>query len=197
MCNALKHNGERCRAWAGLGTDHPGVGHCKHHMGTTPPHTTKLIRQEALALMVKEGVPVDGLMPEESVLALLRQTAGHCAWLKERITETTDPHDAQMYTLAYGQERDRWLKVSAVALQYGLTAFENKMESEQVAGILYLIDITMRELGYPNEARQLFGAQMKKLAAELREDPAELEAATAHLDQLRDAGVADAEVVGE
>ena len=59
LCDALKTNGQRCRAYAGQGTDHPGAGHCSHHGGNTPAQKVSVARREAVEL-VKAEAPLHG-----------------------------------------------------------------------------------------------------------------------------------------
>jgi hypothetical protein len=40
LCGAKRKNGELCRKFAGEGTDHFGVGHCKYHFGNARNHIT-------------------------------------------------------------------------------------------------------------------------------------------------------------
>lgn len=63
-----------CRKPAGFGTDHPGVGPCHHHFGSTPAVTTKytevLIEHNATKVLAKLDVaPVDNPLLELALLA--------------------------------------------------------------------------------------------------------------------------------
>jgi predicted secreted protein len=73
-----------CRAVKGSGTDHPGIGCCKHHGGSTPNQRAAAEREslarDARALGVPEHVP-----PAEGLLAELAQTLGELRWLRTLI----------------------------------------------------------------------------------------------------------------
>jgi hypothetical protein len=90
LCGAKKRNGETCRAFAGQGTDHKGVGRCKNHGGSTRTHKSNAIVVEAKRRMVKLGEPVPGIEPHEALLAVLRATAGHVAWLHREVAGLED-----------------------------------------------------------------------------------------------------------
>ena len=61
MCGAKKENGERCRAFAGQGTSHPGIGACKFHGGSTPSHEKAAVEREITKRMVMMGEPVENV----------------------------------------------------------------------------------------------------------------------------------------
>jgi len=84
-CNAKKRQGEgHCKKPAGWGTDHVGAGLCKLHGGSTKRHTKhaqKILAERALATY---GLPIE-TGPVEALLQEVHRTAGHVAWLAERV----------------------------------------------------------------------------------------------------------------
>src|SRR5262249_51693498 len=113
--------GGTCRAFAGQGTPHPGIGRCKFHGGLTPTHLTSAAGKEAQRRMGKLGAPVD-VEPPEALLAVLRLSSGHVARLREEVAELDDlsPPEAQVLVRLYGEERDRVARVAKACLDSGV-----------------------------------------------------------------------------
>lgn len=68
-CGAKGRTGQPCGLPAGHGTDHPGIGRCKLHGGSTPNHQrsarTELARRECVKLGLRiETHPADALLEE-------------------------------------------------------------------------------------------------------------------------------------
>lgn len=88
-CNAVKHqraDGARCRKTAGWGTDHPGIGACKLHGGSTPAHVVRAERirlAESIGELVAEVAPeAAGVDPTEGILEVVAKT-----WARKRALE--------------------------------------------------------------------------------------------------------------
>lgn len=81
-----KGKGPPCRRTAGWGTNHPGVGRCKNHGGSSPraqlSGVIELARREAAVM----GVPLD-IDPHEAILECIRISAGEVQYASERIAE--------------------------------------------------------------------------------------------------------------
>jgi hypothetical protein len=121
LCGAKKKNGNPCRAFAGQGTDHPGVGKCRYHLGNTRNHQVNAVVQEAQRRMVKLGMPVE-VHPHEALLQMLYLASGHVAWLREEVGGTDDlgTFEARVLVQLYGEERDRVAKIAKAALDAGV-----------------------------------------------------------------------------
>src|SRR5437660_28365 len=89
LCGAKRKNGEKCRLFAGQGTDHPGVGKCRFHLGATRNHRTNAIKVEAerRSLQFGESVAVD---PTEALLSVLHLSAGHLAFIRGELATHED-----------------------------------------------------------------------------------------------------------
>jgi len=81
-----------CRHMAGMGTTHPGVGHCKHHGGNTPAGNKYAARKYAEKLLGRErerfgGNPelVGDISPAEALLEEVRRSVALVRWLEQRI----------------------------------------------------------------------------------------------------------------
>lgn len=89
-CGARKRQGEgNCTRPAGWGTDHPGTGRCKLHGGATVSHRGAASEELARRAVVTYGLPRD-ISPTEALLEEVRYTAGHVAWLREKVAELED-----------------------------------------------------------------------------------------------------------
>src|SRR4051794_28451570 len=89
LCAAKKKNGEPCRAFAGQGTDHPGIGRCKFHLGNTKLHKQHAVVVEAQRKMVQFGEPY-GLEPVEALIWMVQLSAGHVRYLSEELAVLDD-----------------------------------------------------------------------------------------------------------
>jgi hypothetical protein len=123
LCGAKKKNGELCRAFAGQGTDHFGVGRCKFHLGNTKTHNQNAVVKEAQRRAVKLGMPIE-IAPHEALLMVLYIASGAVAWLREEVAALDDMSSFESRVLIelYGQERDRVAKIAKAALDTGVDA---------------------------------------------------------------------------
>lgn len=78
--------GGLCTRPAGWGTSHPRHGKCKLHGGSTASHTVAAHREIAEQAVKTYGLPRE-IDPTEALLEEVHATAGHIAWLRERIQE--------------------------------------------------------------------------------------------------------------
>lgn len=97
-CGAPRRSdGAPCAQGAGAGTPHPGIGRCKWHGGSTPSHVAAAQR-----IQLAEAVKTYGARRDighlEALVELLQDSAGHCAWLRDRIQASTP--DALVWGLA-------------------------------------------------------------------------------------------------
>jgi hypothetical protein len=124
LCGAKKKNGDTCRAFAGQGTDHPGIGTCKFHLGNSQKHKTHAAKQEAMAKWAertKFGEPLE-VGPAEALLGVLHLSAGHLAWIRDELARIKDKrkHEAQVLMRLWDEERDRIARISKAALDVGV-----------------------------------------------------------------------------
>lgn len=157
-CGAPKRQGPgSCSQAAGWGTPHPGAGRCKLHGGSTPSHVAAGVRVLAEQAVKTYGLPVD-ISPTEALLAEVRWTAGHVAWLREQIqaleakmliwseakredvgaaeftgvniTEAAVPH---VWLDLYQRERKHLLDVCKAAIQAGIEERRVRLAESQGA----------------------------------------------------------------
>src|SRR4051812_5180179 len=125
LCGAKKKNGEKCRAFAGQGTTHPGVGTCRFHLGNTEQmnkHAVKLKAEQDMAkarAQFGEKIPVE---PTEALLSVLHLSAGQLAWLHAELDEMEDKgsFDGQVLMRLWNEEKDRVARIAEAALRAGV-----------------------------------------------------------------------------
>lgn len=127
LCGARKKNGEQCRLFAGQGTQHPGVGRCKHHLGNTKGHQKNAVKVQAEREMLaaQERLEFGGqidIEPVEALLTVLRLSAGHLAWLRSELGAHEDKTDfrGQVLMRLWNDERERVARIAKAALDAGV-----------------------------------------------------------------------------
>jgi hypothetical protein len=139
-CGAKKRNGEPCRQRAGRGTDHPGIGRCKHHGGSTPGHNSSLARKHAVDFM---GAPID-ISPIQAIIWCIRITAGEVQFLSDELVKLTEKDDWIESTISGKQlnvlqrsraeAQDRLVSYSKIAIGLGLA--ERSVRLAESFGVL-------------------------------------------------------------
>lgn len=108
-CGAkAKSTGKPCGRPAGAGTDHPGVGRCSRHGGSSPraqvAGIVELARRDAAVM----GRPLD-IDPHEALLECIRIAAGEVQYASDRIAEL-DPADAVGPVITTTERPLKWEK---------------------------------------------------------------------------------------
>ena len=83
-CSGTNRQGEPCGRPAGWGTDHAGVGLCKHHGGSTPSGKRHAITLEAARQVEAWGGRLDVSAPE-ALLELVQSKAAEVAYWNWRV----------------------------------------------------------------------------------------------------------------
>ncbi|MFC5268440.1 hypothetical protein ACFPJ1_40580 [Kribbella qitaiheensis] len=85
ICGGKKRQGEGdCTRPAGWGTDHPGLGKCKLHGGSTQNHKTAAVATQARRDVVLFGGRRD-IHPADALLELVHWTAGEVDYWRHRV----------------------------------------------------------------------------------------------------------------
>lgn len=175
-CGARKRKGGGvCGQAAGWGTDHPGHGPCKLHGGTTQTHVKAARTKAARIAVTTYGLPRD-IDPATALLEEVHRTAGHVAWLAQKIRELddedltwgvvqetdknatmfagTDRKSAARPTVwleLYHRERIHLVRVSKAALDAGVSERMVRLAEQQgamLAGVIRrAMDATLDEIG--------------------------------------------------
>jgi methylphosphotriester-DNA--protein-cysteine methyltransferase len=156
LCLAKKKNGTLCRAFAGQGTDHLGIGRCKYHGGATSSHKKHARAVEIQRQMIVLSEPSD-TDPLNSLLELHSRAAGQVSYAFQRIKDMT-PDDfasaeGQMFLKMYTDERERLARIAEVCARAGIEDKLLKIQERQFAvlvrwfdEILGSLDLTERQL---------------------------------------------------
>jgi hypothetical protein len=119
LCGARKKNGTYCRAFAGQGTDHLGIGKCKFHGGATKTHRVSAAKKEAQMKAAQFGELFD-LEPVEALLWMVRMSAGQVRYLQREIEDAEDKFERSTATRLWNEERDRLARISKAAIDGGV-----------------------------------------------------------------------------
>lgn len=179
-CGARKRQGEGCcRRPAGWGTDHPGTGRCKLHGGATVSHRDAAADEIARQAVITYGLPRD-ISPTDALLEEVRYTAGHVAWLRERVAElqadaliwgvteetdqqasefpgvnTTSAAKPNMWLVLYREERKHLVDVTKAAISAGIEERRVKLAEAQGSLLNGVIRRILDRLGLTADQRVL------------------------------------------
>lgn len=190
-CGAAKRQGDGspCKKPAGWGTDHPGSGKCRLHGGKTKTHRVAGVEAKAAAAVRTYGLPRD-VSPTEALLEEVRYTAGHVAWLRERVQELeqqdviwgvtervtkgageypgvdeTEAATAHAWVELYYRERAHLVSVTKAAITAGIE--ERRVRLAESQGAL-IADVIKRILGRLNLSPKQQGMVPDVVPEELR-----------------------------
>ena len=150
-CKATaKGTGQRCQAWAMAGSEV-----CRVHGGRAPQvkaaAARRLAEQAAQQAVRTLGLPVD-ISPTEALLEEVRWTAGHVAWLRDRVQElqqgdmswgttkvktggddagTTQEAKPSVWYELYTRERTHLIKVCDAAIRAGVEERRVRLAEQQ------------------------------------------------------------------
>jgi hypothetical protein len=174
LCGAQKKGGRGlCRAFAGQGTDHPGIGRCKFHGGSTPTHGKRAVTLEAKRRMVTLGNPDEDVTAIGALLSELYASAGHVSWLRQQIADMSADDlgtlEGQAIIRLYDSERDRKTRIAKMATEAGVDEAAIRVAEAQVA----LIGAALARAA---DTAGLSGPLRKRLGAALRDELAGVQA---------------------
>ncbi len=177
-----------CHNRAGEATDHMGVGKCKRHGGSTRSHAVRASNELARRAVETYGLPRD-VPPRQALLEEVARTAGHVAWLGQRVAEleaddlvwgkakeddvTASPNPGTNVSHAarvnvwlelYRSERRHLVEVCKVAEQLGIAEREVKLAEQHgrlIADVLRKV-LADPELGLTAEQRRAVPAVARR-----------------------------------
>jgi hypothetical protein len=140
LCGAKKKNGELCRKFAGEGTEHPGIGACKYHLGRTKNANVAAQKKMAQKVLHSFGQPIP-VEPTEALLAVLHLSAGHLQYVKDEyeVVEDKSSFMAQSLMRAFNEERDRIARIAKAALDAGVAERQVKIAEAYGAQLATLL----------------------------------------------------------
>jgi hypothetical protein len=179
LCGAKKRDGSLCRAFAGQGTDHSGIGVCKFHGGNTTAHRQRAVAIEATRRMVKFGQPVRDAQPTSVLLAELAATAGAVEWLRAEVGALQDlgTHEASVLVRLLAEERDRSVRVAEACIRSGVAEAQVRVLESQVIQTVVAIRHAAQAIGLSNSQIQALGAALREQLAAPSPAPVTLPAA--------------------
>lgn len=189
LCGGPRKNGAKCTRPAGWGTDHPGYGTCKLHLGNTRTHQAHAEAEKARRA-VSEFAARRDIEPTEALLEVLGIRAGMAAFLTEQIA-FMESSDQLVVTNSAGDDKPSvWVEMLDTALrEYGRVAKacadakidERRIRIEESIG-RQLSDVIRRvldgvfsgllELGVTSEVLEVF--QVEKVPGIVRASMASL-----------------------
>jgi hypothetical protein len=137
LCGARKRNGEQCRAFAGQGTDHPGIGNCKFHGGSTRSHRQAAARKIAQRNIAARTGELN-IEPVEALLWMVHLSAGQVKYLGDELNLTGGKSRTTEQLMArrlWAEERDRLARFSKAALDAGVAERHVKLAERVGAAI--------------------------------------------------------------
>lgn len=178
-CGGTNRRGNPCGNPRGYKTDHPGVGNCHFHGGSSPNGRVFAMEEAARQAVVTYGLPRD-ISPTDALLEEVRYTAGHVAWLRERVAEleqadlvwgmteqaekqatefsgvdTTYAAKPNVWLQLYQQERKHLVEVTKAAISVGIEERRVKLAEAQGALLNGVIRRILDRLSLSGEQRAL------------------------------------------
>lgn len=160
-CGAKKSKGGLCANPAGYGTDHPGFGKCKRHMGSTPAVATAAYREQVASM----GTPFQ-IEPAEAMAREIARGAGHVRWLEMKVAafelavhdedgeEYMNPSQRAIYSV-YCAERKNLVETAALAIKAGLAERTVRLAEAQAEMLALAIDRILGRLQLTDAQLQL------------------------------------------
>lgn len=163
-CGAKKAGspGQVCRLAAGHGTNHPGYGPCKYHMGNTPMVARRAARDFGADIARTMGHPVD-ITPSEALLEEVRRSAGTVRWLEEKVgvwkledgENIALPDELAGWLQAYREERKHLAKVAKAALDAGVAERAVRVAEQQGEALAGAIQSILAAIGLTPEQKRM------------------------------------------
>lgn len=154
-----------CTKIAGWGTKHVHVGRCKFHGGNTPGWDVKAQKIQAELDIEQYGLSRE-VDPHTALLEELYRTAGHVAWLHERVAELDTnrmhgpvggsgggipEHKPHIWVTMYKDERTHLTRVAKTCVDAGIEERRIQIAEEQGELIARAINGILKELGVADE----------------------------------------------
>ena len=197
LCGARKKNGEKCRAFAGQKTDHPGFGQCAFHGGATPNGRKHALALSAKQRMVAESVRVEDAHPHLVLVQELAMSAGHVGFLREEIAglEPSEIGDERSKVLLerYDLERDRLTRIAKSCSEAGVDEACIRIEEVKAAQVVATITAAAKDAGIPPHYVRALGPALRKQFALVAGDEAVAEQAERRVAEVREQIAAEEE----
>jgi hypothetical protein len=179
LCGARKKNGERCRAIAGTGTQHPGIGACKFHGGSTPNGNKAALKRELTQRMATLGEPIEKTTALDALLQELWASTGHVAWLRQQLADMSKDELGTAYGQAvtgmYAAERDRKTRIARMAIESGVDEAAIRVAEAQLTLLGTALSKAADTAGLSEPMRRRLGAALRDELGALEAEPKSLQ----------------------
>lgn len=183
MCGAKKRSGEACRAFAGQGTSHSGIGRCKYHGGSTATHERAAVKREVQRQMVMLGEPVSDVTALDALLSELYASTGHVAFLRQALANLSHDDLGTPYGVAvtslYNTERDRKTKIARLCIESGVDEAAIRVAEVQVSLLGQALARAANTAGLDPAMRAKLGQALRQELAATNAQPHSLAALSA------------------
>lgn len=180
-CGARKRDGSggHCTQTAGWGTDHVGIGKCRKHGGSTKNHVASAKTEMARLAVATYGLPRE-VDPAVALLEEVHRSAGHVAWLQQKVAElddealvwgvteevnktatefsgidVTSAAKPNVWLELYHRERKHLTDVCKAALAAGIAERQVRLAEQQGALLVGVIQRILDDLALTAEQREL------------------------------------------
>lgn len=179
-CHGRKRDGSGtyCHRPPGWGTSHVGTGACKLHAGGAESHAKAARVEQARKAVATYGLPRE-VDPAVALLEEVHRTAGHVAWLHEKVreidegdlvwgvveevdrtgaqfgSETTSKATPSVWLELYQRERKHLTDVCKTALAAGIAERQVHLAEQQGALLVGVIQRILDDLALTAEQRAL------------------------------------------
>lgn len=168
-CGGEAIDGNPCTNLKGRGTDHPGFGKCRFHLGNAPNLKQAAAKEAATKALTMLGIPIP-TDPVSALRAALDSANGiHAAverLLIEAATGEADMKAIGVRLSLYGEAIDRLARVAKLTVDANISERHVRIAEQQGTLIVEILRRALARAGLPSEQRSLVE---KALGAELRE----------------------------
>ena len=203
LCLAIKPTKLECQNPAGYGTDHPGMGPCKHHFG----NTARVVRgaaleegKELVQMLRGMGVSID-MDPGEALRWEVNNALGHIAWHR-KVIDTWDllnsdgsaralTEDESVFYDRYLAERQHLVRAARMAIAADVEGRAIRLAEKEAMTLANAIDQVLAALHLTSDQRSLIPQVVPDILRSVAEErPLELEGVFSTDDDLNAAIVA-------
>lgn len=180
-CKGTNRSGKPCTKPAGWGTDHPGSGNCKHHLGSTRNGAVDACKDEAHGM----SKPLR-ITPGQAIQGVLHLAAGQLAWVSTKVAELNEGEEFEELTNAEGGVTvlpNRWLRLqrqlqqdlkqySKAAADMGIQERQTALAEAQTQMFHKVLEAILDELDLSAKQRKQVGPAIRKLLPQFVEGQA-------------------------
>lgn len=168
LCQARKKNGESCRAFAGQGTDHKGIGACKNHGGSMQTHKKNAAKVRAEQQLAKLGKPLP-VTPAQLMMGHVHLAAGYLEFLTGMVNELdeadhTTPEGRAVIRM-WVEERKLGPHIAKMAADMGVSERMTSLAEAQTEQVSRLIEAIADDLDFTAKQKRALGPAVRRQIA--------------------------------